>query len=497
MELNHYLSILWRRKWVMIVTVAAALVAVAIGHSWLTPVYTATTTLRVAASVIGVQTSAVYTNTELLKNTYAEIATSRPVMDELASRLDSNQIPDIQVEVTPETELIRIIAQSSDSKLAALAANTLAEILIEQSDQLYMGGSIDSGEVLSAQVDEAKTALDKMRKDYEALIIQTPAAPDKITVTGQLLQEKQRTYETLLRQYEQARFREIIQSSMITLVESAVPPAVPSEPRVTLNYILGALLGLIGGIILAFVFENMDTRLHDTPAIESAAHTSLLARLPKAGKGHLILANNGTTPLAESARHLAAQIQWMDRETPRRVLLLAGSEPGQGASTAAVNLSMALAEQGRNVVLVDYNLRHPRLHEMLNLPNEHGLSDVLTEGLDLKKAIQKSPTGSLSVLTSGPGLPAPSLALDSARAEKLINALRQQFEYILLDAPALAVADVAALAPFTDGLILVVRRSHAQRDAVESAGNFMARFEGKYLGLIVNEAEGRFAQAYA
>ncbi|RJP50437.1 MAG: hypothetical protein C4583_10520 [Anaerolineaceae bacterium] len=496
MELNHYLSILWRRKWVLVVTVVSAFVAIAIGHSRMAPVYTATTTLRVATSVIGVQTSAVYTNAELLRNTYVEIATSRPVMDELLARLDSNEVPDIRAEVIPTTELIRITAQSPDPKLAAQASNTLAEILIEQSDQLYMGGSIDSGDVLAVQVEEAKVALDKMRKEYEALIVQTPAAPDQITVTGQLLQEKQRTYESLLRQHEQARYREAIESSMITLVESAIPPTVPTEPRVAFNYTLGALLGLIGGIILAFIFENLDTRLHDTSAIESASNTSLLARLPKTGKGHLILSHNGSTPLAETVRHLAAQIQWMDRESPRRVLLLAGSEPGQGASTAAVNLSMALAEQGQNVVVVDYNLRHPHLHEMLNLPNEHGLSDVLAEGMDLKKAIQKSPAGSLSVLTSGPGLAAPSLAFDSARAEKLINTLRQQFDYILLDAPALTVADVASLAPYTDGLILVVRRSHAQRDAVESAGNFMARFEGKYLGLIVNEAEGRFAQTY-
>ena len=483
MELRHYLSILWRRKWVVVITLVAALVAIAIGHSLTTPIYTATTTLRVAASVIGVQTSAVYT--------------SSAVMDELAARLGSSQFPFVQAEVIPETELILITAQGPDPKLAAKAANTLADILIEQSDQLYMGGSVDSGEVLAVQLDEARADLEEMREEYEALIVATPAAPDQIAVTGQLLQEKQRTYETLLRQYEQARYRETIQSSMITLVESAVVPTVPSEPRVALNYILGALLGLIVGVILAFVFENMDTHLNDTPSIESAAHTPLLARLPKTGKEHLILSHNGSSALAESVRHLAAQIQWMDRQTPRRVMLLAGSEPGQGTSTAVVNLALALAEQGRNVVIVDYNLRHPHLHEMFGLPNEHGLSDVLADGMDLKKALQKSPDGWLSVLTTGPVPAGPSPAFDSARAEKLITVLRQQFEYILFDTPALTVADVATLAPFTDGLILVVRRSRARREAVESAGKFLARFEGKLIGLIVSEAEGHMAPSYS
>ncbi len=497
MELNRYLSILWRRKWVVVVTLLAAVVAVAIGHSATAPIYSAAATLRVAASVTGIQTSAVYTNTELLKNTYAEIATSRPVLDELAERLGTDRLPDLRAEVVPETELIQITARGPDAKLAANAANTLADILIEQSDQLYMGGTVNSAKVLAAQVDEAKVNLDKMREEYEALIVATPAAPDQIAVTGQLLQEKQRTYETLLRQHEQARYRETIQSSMITLVESAVAPSVPSEPRVTLNYTLGALLGLIVGLILALLFENMDTRLHDTPAIESAAHTPLLARFPKTGKDRLILSHNGSTPLAESARHLAAQIQWMDRQTPRRVMLLAGSEPRQGASTAAVNLALALAEQGRSVLLVDYNLRRPRLHEIFGLSNDYGLSDVLAEGMDLKKALQKTPDGWLSVLTTGPVPGAPSPAFDSARAEKLINALRGQFEYVLLDAPALTVADVASLAPFTDGLILVVRRSRARKDAVESAGRFMARFEGKLIGLIVNEAEGHSARSYA
>ncbi len=488
MELKQYFEILWRRKWVILIVLATTIIAIGIGHYFTTPTYTATATLRVAVTVGGAQTPSIFSYSDQLINTYVEIASSRPVQEELMSRLDSDQLPILVAEAIPNTELIRVTAQDQNPKLAAKAANTLAEILIEQSDQLYSGGSKGSVEIIAAQLEESKVNLDKMRGEYEALIVQTPASPDQITVTGQLLQEKQRTYETLLRQYEQAKYREAIESSMITLVESAITPTTSSKPRVALNYTLGVVLGLVGGLILAFVFENMDTHLYDPADIESATRTSLLAVFPKTGKRHLILSHNGSSPLAEAARHIAAQIQWMDRQTSRRVILLAGSEPRQGTTTIAVNLALALVEQGRNVIIIDYNLRNPNLHEILGLPNEHGLVDVLAESMDWKKVVQKSPDGCLSVLTAGYLSASPLMTFNFARAEKLINSLRPQFDYIMLDAPDLTVADMVSLAPFMDGLILVVRRALARREAVEAAGKLMARFEGKLIGLIVNDA---------
>lgn len=497
MELDQYFSILWRRKWVVLTTLVLALITVVVVQSRITPTYSASATVRVAISVVGVQYPTSYSYNDQLLNTYVQIAYSRPVLEELAQTLKVAKPPTISAEVIPNTELIRISAESTSPKLAAQAANTVAAILISQSQELYAGGARATSEILAGQMERAQGEVDELRTEYQRLVAQPTPQAMQIGMTGQLLQEKQRTYEDLVRQYDEAQLREAIGASMITVTEAAVAPTVPAWPRTGLNYLIGGALGLLAGLILAFVFENTDKRLHDTRAIELAAHAPTLAKFPHTAKQHLLLSGNGSSPISESVRRLAAQIQWLERDTVRKVLLVTGAEPGQGVTTTASNLAEALAESGRKVVIVDCNLRHPKLHELFNVPNEMGLTDVLANDADLARVLQSAPDGHLSLLTTGPVTGASSHALSPTRADALVRALRAQFDYVVLDTPALTVADSASFAPLADGLILVARRSHVQREAVESADEYLSRFAGRYLGLVVNEAESHPAWSYA
>ena len=487
MDLKRYLSVLWRRKWIIAVTTVVTLLVTVIVHSMSTPVYVATATLRIAIAMGGTQNTLYYTYNAQLMNTYVEIAASRPVQTELANRLNMAQAPRVKAEVLPNTELIRITTENPNPKLAALTSNTLAQILMEQSNHLYVGGAVPSTEILAGQVKDAGIDLEKTRKDYERLIVQTPAAPDQIEGTNQILQEKQRTYETLLRQYEQAQYRQAVEASMITIVEEATVPKSPSGSGAMLNYALGAIVGLMAGVLLAFAFENMDDRLYTSEEIEAMVNIPTLAKLPRAQKQQLDYASNKFSPLIEAMRYLLARIQ-LDSKTPNQTLMITGTEPAQGTSTISVNLASLLAEQGKRVALVDCNLRHPKLHNLFGLSNDPGLTDILSEKTDWKKAIQKSTTENISVITAGSEAGAPLQAFDPARTEKLIESLRQQFEYIIMDTPALSVADAAMLASQTDGVILVARRSHTRRGSIQSASNFLSRFTDKFIGLVVNEA---------
>lgn len=492
MNLWHYLSIIWRRKWIIVTTLVFVLIPAYFVFSNATPIYTVSTTLRVAASMGMTQSLQYYTYNTQLMNTYVELATSRPVMAELKSRLKSEETPDIQAEVIPNTELIRITASSPNPKLAATASNTLAQILIEQSDELYSGGSTSTSEILVNQLSRAKAELADTRDEYERLIAQTPPANEQIVVSGQILQEKQRTYETLLRQYEQAVYRETMESSMITVVEEATVPKIPSEPRKSLNYAIATLTGLFTGIMLAFLLESMDNRLHSTQDIETTAQLPTLGKLPHASKKHLLVSKNGNSKLSESVRHLAAHIQMEQRTLENKVIVLTGSQPGQGATTTIANLGYALAEQGRKVVIVDCNIRDPKLHQLFDLQNEQGLTNVFTKGLDIKQAVKQTEHENLSLLSTGPVTDSPLQTFDSASIRSLIQNLREQFDYVLIDTPALTVADIVAIAPLADELILVARRSHVKREALKSAGEFLSRLNGKSMGLVINEIEGQF-----
>ncbi|MBI5351484.1 MAG: hypothetical protein HZB50_02470 [Chloroflexi bacterium] len=260
MELKHYINILFRRKWMIILTIAITMAVVVIGTQLQTPIYEASATLRIAASAGGQLIYPNLTYVDRLMNTYVEIATSDPILDELVKRLDISKPPMIKAEIIPNTELIKITVEDTNPKLVAAAANTLADILMAQSNQLYTGGGKTSQEILGEQLVIAQTDLDQTRKEYGKLVIQTPAAPERIEATRQSLQLKQNAFTTLLGQYEQAAYREEIQSSMITVIESANMPNAYSQPRVMLNYSLGLIVGLIGGMGLAFIFENLDTK---------------------------------------------------------------------------------------------------------------------------------------------------------------------------------------------------------------------------------------------
>ncbi len=498
MEIRGYINILWRRKAIIILTAAVTLVVVAIGTYLATPVYEALSVLRVATST-GTQaiSSVDYMYTDRLMNTYVEIATSRPVIIELIQRLGLNQPPSIKAEIVPNTELIKITVEHTNPQIAATAANTLAEILIAQSNQLYSGGEKSSQEILGEQLAQMQSDIEVARQDYEKLLIQTPEDTEKIRTASQSLALKQKIYETLLQQYEQARVKEAMRANMVTIVESAVVPQAPAKPRVALNYVLGLLVGLVGGIGLAFIFENLDTTLYTVDEIESVTELHTLAKIPKASKKQIDISQDGSSPVAEAFRNLAANIQLIDHQQPRKVLLFMSAEPKQGKSMIVSNLAFALAEEEKKVVVVDCDMRLPKIHSLFHLSNQYGLKDVLERKTGLIKSLQKSQSGSVTVLTSGPLSDHPSQLLASPQMAKLIEKLSQKFDYVLLDTPAfLAVADIAGLAHYVDGLILVVRRAHARREAVQAVGKFLALFPDKVIGRIVNQTDDNINYSY-
>ena len=148
MDLKYYLSILWANKWIIITTFVITLIVVIVGTMLITPIYSSSTTLRVATASTSSVSYTDYQYSDRLMNTYTKIATSRPVLDELVSKLNLQTKPDVKVSTIPSTELIKIIVNSPDPQVAQNAANTLAEILTVKSQELYTGGEKSTAEIL-------------------------------------------------------------------------------------------------------------------------------------------------------------------------------------------------------------------------------------------------------------------------------------------------------------------------------------------------------------
>ena len=492
MEIKNYLRIIQRRIWVVLITTLVTLLIVAIGTYRATPIYEASTTFRIAAAAGGSVDYAVLVYADRLMNTYMEITTSGPVLEELKNRLGLSQLPEITAETIPNTELIKITVEGNDPTLVTMVSNTLAEIIVEQSNQLYAGSGKSQQEILGDQLVQIQADLDQLRQEYESLVAQTPPDAEKIEAARNSLEIKQNTYTTILKQYDEARIREEMRASMLSVIEPAVVPEKPSKPRVALNIILGLFIGLVGGIGLAFIFENLDTTLYTTEDIEELTQLNTLAKIPKASKKQLNISLDGTSQYTEAFRNLRLNIQLINPQHPIKVLLITSAEPGEGKSTIVANLAFVLAKSGKKVVVVDSDLRLPRINKIFGLTNKFGLSSVLERKVTLEDALQRSKFKEVTVLSSGPTPLDPPNLLNSPEMTNIVNKLNQMFEYVLIDAPAyLEVADVNALAQKVEGLILVVRRAHSRREAVQSAIKQMDGFKDKIVGIVVNQAEYR------
>lgn len=499
MELSTYLSVLRRRKWVVILSVLLGL-AIAAALTFLsTPQYVASTTVRVLTIGGGSVTAARpdITYTERLVNTYSRIITGNKVRNQIKDQLGLETLPIISVQSIPGTELIRIVAEATNPEDARDIANTAAQVLVDQNREFYSGGGGQTlQEILSERLDEAELALNEARASYENALEALPPDETVVAAAREALDLRDRTYTSLLTQYEEARLEEALRSNAISIVEEANAPNRPAKPRRLVNMALGLAVGLVSGVALALLAENLDTTLYTPEQIENATQMETIGQIPTS-KEDLAIARLGAGhyPQLESFRRLRTNI--LASVGGPQVALLTSAKRGEGKSTVAANLAVTIAQSGREVVVVDCDLRLPTVHKLFDLPNKRGLTNILAGEVQLDESIQYSAFPRVQVVTSGPLPPNPTELLGSQRMLDLLESLKTQFDFIILDTPALlSVADAAVLAPAVDNVILVVAQSQTRRGDVQTVRRQLSNVRVKSMEVVVNRAEPNGSYAY-
>jgi non-specific protein-tyrosine kinase len=501
MELQSYLSILGRRKWwVILATILCTVVATAISLLT-TPQYVASSTLRVltvgGGPVPDARPDIGYT--ERLLNTYASIITGKTTREQLRDQLGLEELPTIDVQLVPNTELLRVRAEATNPEDASNIANAAAELLVQQNREFFSGGTGRTlQEILGEQLEQAERQRDHAQEEYNRLLAQSPDNEILVSAARQTWEAAAQAYDSLLNRYEEARLEEALQANSISIVEPADPPQRPARPRYLINIGLGLLVGLTGGIGLAFLVENLDTTLYTSEQIEEATQLPTVGRIP-AAKDELNIARlpSGHYPQLESFRRLRTNILALDDPDLSQVVLLTSAKRGEGKSTVSANLAVTIAQAGHKVVVVDCDLRLPAAHKLFDLPNKRGLTDILTGKVTLEDAMQLSAIPRVQVITSGPLPPNPTELLGSQRMTEVILQLKQQFDFVILDTPALlSVADAAVLASTADTVILVVAQSHTRRSDVETVRQQLSNVRVKSMQVVVNRAEPNGSYAY-
>jgi capsular exopolysaccharide synthesis family protein len=270
----------------------------------------------------------------------------------------------------------------------------------------------------------------------------------------------------------------------------AVAPAAPSSPRTALNLALGLLIGLAAGLGLAVLRTALDTRVHGPLDVEHITDRPILGGIstdPEARKRPLIVHVDPRNPRAESFRALRTNLQFVNLDAGSKSLVVTSSLPGEGKSTTTANLAISLAETGARVVIIDGDLRLPKVADYMGLEGAVGLTDVLIGRATLSDVLQQwGPRGALFVLAAGRVPPNPSELLGSQAMQRLLIALEKEFDYILIDAPPLLpVTDAAVLSKITGGAVVITAAGRVKRGELQAALRSLENIGSKVVGVVM------------
>jgi capsular exopolysaccharide synthesis family protein len=281
----------------------------------------------------------------------------------------------------------------------------------------------------------------------------------------------------------------------VVVEQHASLPTKPVIPNRTRNVSIGLALGLLLGIGLAVLRDRFDNTIKDQEILEQTTGVGVVANIPfdkDLRKDPAISFAEDRSPTAEVFRELRTNLSYLEVDDPPRVLVVTSSVPREGKTTTAINIALALAEAEHNVVLVDGDLRRPKLDTYLDLIGSVGFSTVLAGRALLHEVLQKTNVPGLTVLTSGAIPPNPNELLGSLATKKVLSEMRSEFDYVIVDSsPLLPVTDAAILAAAADGVLVVAHFAKTKREQVTHAVGKLRKVEARRLGAVLTMVPAR------
>lgn len=442
LHLDDYLRVL-RRNWLLIV--ASALIGLLLGGaaSILTkPTYTSETQLFVSIQGSGTVQELQQGNTfsQARVQSYVKIVNSplvlQPAIDSLGLTLTAEELSE-QVTATTDvnTVLINIAVKDSSPVHASAIAQAVGKSLIATVDALEKPGTVGTSPV------------------------------------------------------------------SLSITKPAKAPASPSAPNTKINLMLGLVVGLMLGMGCAVLRSVLDSRVRNEADLRRVTDAPILGGIAfdqEATKRPLLTQASAQSPRAESFRQLRTNLQFANVSGHAKSVLVTSSVPGEGKSTTATNLAIALAQAGQTVCLVDADLRHPMVNDYLGLDRGAGLTTALVGTADVNDLLQPWGEDNLYVLASGQIPPNPSELLGSKEMGSLMERLEQAFDIVIVDAPPLLpVTDAAVLSQHVGGVVVVVGSQRLRHQELQKALDALKMVGAVVLGIVMNRLPAKGPDAYA
>ena len=518
-SLRHQMAVL-RRRWPVVMLLAViTCVTAAVVTSRREPVYEATASILLQplrSGAVGGAAPTVANPNETA--TEIEVMLSQGVRDAVTGKVGHD--PKVKIEPRGVTSVIDIRARSTDPNVAASDATKYGEVYIDQRRGQRVEELRKAGQLVQDQLGELEEQLGDLQKplrDAEAKLSATgdpktraqlqtsrDAVADSISGQRRNLERRRAELDDQLNQIEVAR--QLDPAGGVKLVSSAKVPTSPVSASPVRNGAMGLAGGLVLGVALAFLLDQLDDRLRRKDELEAAVDRPVLGLLPRVarrdhGDGVLAL-DSPSSAAAESYRTLRTSLQFMAIGQPIHSVQVTSPTSGEGKTTVVTNLAASFAQAGQRVIILDCDLRRPKVHEAFGLPNERGFTSVLLDKQSLADAIttvDQEPY--LAVLTSGPIPPNPSEVLNSDRAKAIFATLRDNCDILLIDTPpVIPVTDALVVSGHVDATLLVARPKRTTKRQVARANELLKQVKAPLVGTVLNgvvhESGDRYGYGY-
>ena len=307
-------------------------------------------------------------------------------------------------------------------------------------------------------------------------------------------------YDLLIRRFKETSLTEEMKIGNIRIIDQAETPTKPVKPRKKMNILLAMVIGLTAGVFLAFFLEYLDNTIKAPDDVKKHLGIPYLGPVPMFAAPNKNSAIKNSPDVvsvyapkavaSESFRGIRTGILYSSADSTPQTILVTSAGPGEGKTSCASNLAAVMAQSGGRILLLDCDMRRPRLHRMFGINPRVGLSGVLVKVGQLKDAIQPTGVKNLDIISCGPTPPNPSELLGSDQMRLLLDRLRKRYTRIIIDSsPVTAVTDSVILAKEADAVVLIVRAGETPRPAVKAALEQLAAVEANIIGAVLNSVQ--------
>jgi len=487
LELRHYLHVL-RRRYPIVVLVAAVAVGAVLAFD-----FTSTRIYSASADVLltDTQQNTVFSNGQVTSvdpvrrvDTQVTVMESSPIKSTVDHSLgaDAGKVSSVSVAGVGQTDVIEVTVESPNPTVAKRAADLYAQTYVatrrtQQVDSLLAAGN------------EVQKKLNQIQFQINSLDPKTAGA-QRDALTGQ--------YNLFKQQLDQIQVNAAVQSGGAQVAATAVVPSSPVKPQPIRDALLAGVLGLLLGVGLAFLAEYLDDKINTTDDVGRYGHgLTVLAEVPAVSgwrdrkATRVVSIQDSNSSAAEAYRSLRTSLQIIGLRRPIQTILVTSPMTSEGKTTTAVNLAVTMARAGRRVVLVDLDLRRPRLDRFFDLDREPGITSVLVGDAPLSEALAAIAVADgvppVQLLTSGPIPPNPSELMGTARLSELLASMQSFADLVIIDSPPLIpVTDALVLCGRVDGVLLVVGAGQTRRRHLGRSAELLQQTEAPVLGAVLN-----------